>query len=143
MPASSKLQNSILNGLGIVYTLFAIFAFVNVYTFVHLSGSAPLSYSLYGVLYAAIAFLFFTKERWLLQFFAANLLANLTLFAMRTYAAHGTSLLPVVIVGLNAALVWYLYYNYRSLRDSMVGRIAAGLTFLLWVITIYAVINNL
>lgn len=143
MLKSSKRQEIILNSLGVVYALFAVFAFVNVYTFVHLSGSAPLSYSLYGVLYAAIAFLFFSKERWLLQFFAANLLANLTLFAMRTYAAHGTSLLPVVIVGLNALLVWYLYSSYRSLRDSMTGRIAAGLTFLLWSMTIYAVINNL
>jgi|GEM_PF-4521361 len=138
-----NLQRTILNGLGVVYAMFAIFAFVNVYTFVHLGGSAPLSYSLYGALYAAIAFLFFTKERWLLQFFAVNLLANLTLFTARTYAAHGTSLLPVIIVGLNAALVWYLYANYRSLRDSMGGRVATALTLILWIVTIYVAINNL
>ena len=143
MPTPSKRQKIVLNVLGVGYTLFAIFALVNVYTLWKLSGASPLSYLLYGLLYAILAAMFFGRQRWLLAFFAVNLFANAWLFVSRSYAAQAISPLAVVIVGLNALLVWYLYSIRHALRDSLTARIVAASAFVLWVGTIYAVINKL
>ncbi|MEK7109224.1 MAG: hypothetical protein AAB919_02200 [Patescibacteria group bacterium] len=143
MPALSKRQKIVLNILGIGYTLFAIFALVNVYSLWKLTGASPLSYLLYALLYAALAALFFNRQRWLLAFFSINLLANAGLFIFRTYTGQGVLWIGVVIVALNALLVWYLYAIRRNLRDGTMGRLTAAAAFVLWAGTIYAVINNL
>lgn len=143
MPPETTRQKIVFVTLGVVYVLFAIFAFVNVYAFWKLAGASPLSYLLYGCLYAALAALFFGRQRWLLQFFAVNLLANAGLFIFRTYAAHTLSWFGVLVVALNALLAWYLYTARKGLRDSWAGRLMVAAAFVLWAGTIYAVINNL
>lgn len=96
---------------------------------------------LFGGMYLTFSYLFFARQRWILPLAALNLLVNLGLWGQRSYAAHSVSWTAVIIIGLNALLVWYLYSMRAQLKDSVPGRMVAALALLCGAAALYLVIN--
>lgn len=98
----------------------------------------PLSI-IYATLDAAMAYAFFTRQRWLVWALGLNLLGQLVLLALRA-SASGVSMVPVLILIVNAALFWYVYMHRRTFKTTPFGHLvsiefAAG-----WLITMYIMV---
>ncbi len=138
-PVVSYRHRLLLNFFGVVLLILGAIAFLNAYITWHLSSVVLYSAPAYGLLYMVAAYMFFTRQYWLIYVFAFNLSANLLLVGYHYYLVQELKVSWVVMLICNALLLWYLYTLRKGLRDSWQGRAALALAFILWLGTMYTI----
>lgn len=138
-----SLRSWLLIDIGGAYLVLGLFSLFNAFIQWKLGGPTTGQFLMYGLLYVPLAYLFFTRQRWLLWLVGLNLIANILVWSYRVYLWHTFTWLPIVIVGLNALVFWLVWHERATFRDTALGRVAAFISFGFWLLVLATAIQSL
>lgn len=129
------------NALGALYAVAGAAAVIDsILASRHAIAGGETLYLAFALMYLSFAYLFFSRGWWLLPLSGLNLIINAALWGSRALGGT-TSWLGILVLALNAALLYYLYRTRRKLADTRAGRAAAGVAVICGGIGLYLVLG--